>query len=555
MYDDNLYGSDDSRYHSDDKIDDGIIDVEASETSSDSDSGEYSYSFRNQNDGSQRYHYDGGSQGDSYYSGGRRNNDHKKGGKFAAKVVASGLVFGLVAGCAFSGVNMVSNQIKPSQKIDATLSTSDTKTDTSKSTGSGTTTTDVSAIVSKVMPAVVSITCEIESSGNFFTPSQETEGAGSGFIISQTKDKILIATNNHVVNGAKSLTVGFNDGKTVNAQIVGTDSDSDLAVISVNTADMKESTLKSIKIATLGSSDNLEVGQSVIAIGNALGYGQSVTTGVVSATNRKVSFQDGTMTLIQTDAAINPGNSGGVLINTNGEVVGINNAKLADTSVEGMGYAIPISKAKEELTDLMNSSNVSAAEAGYLGIYGRTIDSGYAQAYSLPNGIYVVRVVKGSPAEKAGLSAGDIIVEFEGNSVSTMEGLQSKIARKKAGTKVSITVKRADQNGTYKKKTLEVKLGKKSEADTSTESKQSQNQNGQNSQNNQNGQNSQNSQNNQNGQSDQNGQNNQNNNNGSSQYGYGNDNSEQTDPFEYFFGDDYENQNNENPFFYNYNNQ
>ncbi|MFR3344938.1 MAG: S1C family serine protease [Anaerobutyricum sp.] len=241
----------------------------------------------------------------------------------------------------------------------------------------------------------------------------------------------MIATNNHVVSDATSLTVGFVDDTTAKATVVGTDSSADLAVISVKIKDIKDATASKIKVATLGSSDDLKVGEEVVAIGNALGYGQSVTTGVVSAKNREVSLTDGTMNLLQTDAAINPGNSGGVLINMDGQVVGINNAKLEDTSVEGMGYAIPITTAKTILTDLMNAGSVSTKDAAFLGVVGRDINESYSSALGIPSGIYVSQVVSGSPAEKAGISAGDVIVKFEGNNVSTMSGLKKSLRSRK----------------------------------------------------------------------------------------------------------------------------
>lgn len=310
------------------------------------------------------------------------------------------------------------------------------------------------------MPSVVSITSTIQSSNYYGFGTQESEGAGSGFIVAKTKDNLMIATNNHVVSDATSLTVGFADDTTAKATVVGTDSSADLAVISVKIKDIKDSTASKIKVATLGSSDDLKVGEEVVAIGNALGYGQSVTTGVVSAKNREVSLTDGTMNLLQTDAAINPGNSGGVLINMDGQVVGINNAKLEDTSVEGMGYAIPITTAKTILTDLMNASSVSTKDAAFLGVVGRDINESYSSALGIPSGIYVSQVVSGSPAEKAGISAGDVITKFEGNNVSTMSGLKEKLALKKANTKVKITFKRANQSGTYEEKTVTVTLGK-----------------------------------------------------------------------------------------------
>jgi len=343
----------------------------------------------------------------------------------------------------------------------------------------------------------------------------------------------MIATNNHVVSDATSLTVGFVDDTTAKATVVGTDSSADLAVISVKIKDIKDSTASKIKVATLGSSDDLKVGEEVVAIGNALGYGQSVTTGVVSAKNREVSLTDGTMNLLQTDAAINPGNSGGVLINMDGQVVGINNAKLEDTSVEGMGYAIPITTAKTILTDLMNASSVSTKDAAFLGVVGRDINESYSSALGIPSGIYVSQVVSGSPAEKAGISAGDVITKFEGNNVSTMSGLKEKLALKKANTKVKITFKRANQSGTYEEKTVTVTLGKKSDfsdvtTDNSSDSSNDSNNNSNNGNNNGNS----------NGNSG-------NSNGNSGDYGYGNGNfgndngNGYINPYEYFFGNNY----------------
>ena len=343
----------------------------------------------------------------------------------------------------------------------------------------------------------------------------------------------MIATNNHVVSDATSLTVGFADDTTAKATVVGTDSSADLAVISVKIKDIKDSTASKIKVATLGSSDDLKVGEEVVAIGNALGYGQSVTTGVVSAKNREVSLTDGTMNLLQTDAAINPGNSGGVLINMDGQVVGINNAKLEDTSVEGMGYAIPITTAKTILTDLMNANSVSTKDAAFLGVVGRDINESYSSALGIPSGIYVSQVVSGSPAEKAGISAGDVITKFEGNNVSTMSGLKEKLALKKANTKVKITFKRANQSGTYEEKTVTVTLGKKSDfsdvtTDNSSDSSNDSNNNSNNGNNNGNS----------NGNSG-------NSNGNSGDYGYGNGNfgndngNGYINPYEYFFGNNY----------------
>lgn len=526
------------------------------------------YSYREQGTGGSSYQYDNGNNSNdtynnSYSSHGWRdestyNNENYYGnippepdkrrrqrkngsknnkngmGKKAAKLVASAAVFGLVAGACFVGVSVAKDKLYPStaDRIETTSGTTSAKSETSSS-GSSSSSSNVASVVNEVMPSVVSITSTIQSSNYYGFGTQESEGAGSGFIVAKTKDNLMIATNNHVVSDATSLTVGFADDTTAKATVVGTDSSADLAVISVKLSDIKDSTASKIKVATLGSSDDLKVGEEVVAIGNALGYGQSVTTGVVSAKNREISLTDGTMNLLQTDAAINPGNSGGVLINMDGQVVGINNAKLEDTSVEGMGYAIPITTAKTILTDLMNANSVSTKDAAFLGVVGRDINESYSSALGIPSGIYVSQVVSGSPAEKAGISAGDVITKFEGNNVSTMSGLKEKLALKKANTKVKITFKRANQSGTYEEKTVTVTLGKKSDfsdvtTDNSSDSSNDSNNNSNNGNNNGNS----------NGNSG-------NSNGNSGDYGYGNGNfgndngNGYINPYEYFFGNNY----------------
>lgn len=543
-----------------------VTPIEESATQENTES--HRYSYREQGTGGSSYQYDNGNNSNdtynnSYSSHGWRdestyNNENYYGnippepdkrrrqrkngsknnkngmGKKAAKLVASAAVFGLVAGACFVGVSVAKDKLYPStaDRIEATSGTTSAKSETSSS-GSSSSSSNVASVVNEVMPSVVSITSTIQSSNYYGFGTQESEGAGSGFIVAKTKDNLMIATNNHVVSDATSLTVGFADDTTAKATVVGTDSSADLAVISVKIKDIKDSTASKIKVATLGSSDDLKVGEEVVAIGNALGYGQSVTTGVVSAKNREVSLTDGTMNLLQTDAAINPGNSGGVLINMDGQVVGINNAKLEDTSVEGMGYAIPITTAKTILTDLMNASSVSTKDAAFLGVVGRDINESYSSALGIPSGIYVSQVVSGSPAEKAGISAGDVITKFEGNNVSTMSGLKEKLALKKANTKVKITFKRANQSGTYEEKTVTVTLGKKSDfsdvtTDNSSDSSNDSNNNSNNGNNNGNS----------NGNSG-------NSNGNSGDYGYGNGNfgndngNGYINPYEYFFGNNY----------------
>ena len=416
---------------------------------------------------------------------------------------------------------------------------------------------DVSDIAAEGMKSVVSITTKsVQDVQNYlgyygfggsqgYTTQQEVEGSGSGIIVGKNDDNLLIATNYHVVSGADTVSVTCIDGETYAATVNGYDEDKDLAVVSVPLSDISDDTMDQIAVATIGSSDDLKVGEQVVAIGNALGYGQSVTTGIVSAKNRKMNDEgieqdeDSDATnLIQTDAAINPGNSGGVLINMDGQVVGINNAKLEDTSVEGMGYAIPITTAKTILTDLMNAGSVSTKDAAFLGVVGRDINESYSSALGIPSGIYVSQVVSGSPAEKAGISAGDVIVKFEGNNVSTMSGLKEKLAIKKANTKVKITFKRANQSGTYEEKTVTVTLGKKSDfknvtTDNSSDSSESDDSsnNGNSNGNSNNGNNNGNS-------------GNSNGNSGNGGYGYDNGNGGNSsdgymNPYDYFFGNNY----------------
>ena len=355
------------------------------------------------------------------------------------------------------------------------------------SSSSSTSSNDLSGVSKNVMPSIVSITGKFETTSQSWfgqTQSSESEGVGSGIIIGKKDGKILIVTNNHVVADAKSLSVGFVDGKSASATIRGTDSDADLAVVEVDTKNMKSSTLKKIAVITLGNSSKLQTGERAIAIGNALGYGQSVTGGYISALNRQVQLTDKTMTLIQTDAAINPGNSGGALLNSKGELIGINTVKYSSEDVEGMGYAIPINTAKPIINKLIKNEATSESEQAYLGVSGQTIDSSMASQFDMPSGVYVQQVIKSSPAQKAGISAGDVIVSFNGSNVSTMDGLKEKISNLKAGKKVKVVVKRQNQMGTYEKKTLTVTLGKKSDAPSTSSNNSNNNSNNSNSYNN-----------------------------------------------------------------------
>lgn len=408
----------------------------------------------------------------------RKNNSTAVKG---VKLVGCAFVFGAVAGGTMIGMNSVKDAIAPStaQRIETTHSVdsnqNENAVDGSDEASGGVASSNISSIVDKVMPSVVSITCTINQP-NYFGYNTQATGAGSGFILAKTDDKLMIATNNHVVADSTELTVGFIDGETAEAKIVGTDASSDLAVISVDLKNVKEETASKIKVAVLGDSNKLKVGDTVIAIGNALGYGQSVTTGVLSAKDREVSLTDGTMSLLQTDAAINPGNSGGVLINEKGEVIGINNAKLADTEVEGMGYAIPMATAESTLTDIMNVGSIKEGDMAYLGVKGKTIDQTYSSALGIPSGAYVSQVIEGSPAEKAGIHAGDVIVKVDGAETTSFEALKSKLKLKKAGTEVKITLKRANQNGDYGDKEVTVKLGKQSDYQQEAQEEQQQEQ-------------------------------------------------------------------------------
>lgn len=330
---------------------------------------------------------------------------------------------------------------------------------------STTTETDVTGVVETVMPSMVSVYNKYTEQTDFFgqSYSQEEESTGSGIIIGQTDSELLIVTNNHVVANADELHVQFTDETQAEASIKGTDSTNDLAVIAVAVKDVKSSTQKQIKIATLGDSDTLKLGEECVAIGNALGYGQSVTVGYISALNREVQSEDGTVsgTFIQTDAAINPGNSGGALCNLSGEVIGINSSKIGGNSVEGMGFAIPISRAEPIITDLMNETTktkVDADKQGTLGISGVTVTSDVASAYGMPQGVYVSEIIDGGGASKSDLEVGDIITAIDKTSISSMEDLQRQLQYYEAGTEVTLTVQRQSNSG-YKEQQIKLTLG------------------------------------------------------------------------------------------------
>ena len=390
----------------------------------------------------------------------------KKGyAKKVALVVGAAVLFGAVGGVTMQGTSYLTGKLL-GKNTKSTVGTTKTVSNAKLTTSTSTVTSDVSDIVENTLPSIASITnMSVQEVQNFFggISQQESESAGSGIIISQNDSELLVVTNNHVVEGSDTLTVTFNDGNSVEAQIKGTDSARDLAVVAVPLDKISDDTMNAIKVATLGDSDSLKVGEPAIAIGNALGYGQSVTTGIVSATGRTIDGFDGEY--IQTDAAINPGNSGGALLNANGEVIGINSAKINSSAVEGMGFAIPISDASDVIQNLMNKetrSKVSDEERGYLGIKGYDVSEEGAQMYNMPTGVYVKEVMSGGGAEKAGLTKGSIITGFEGSSISGMSSLQEQLQYYKAGEEVTLTVQIPDKNGEYTEKDIKVTLGKNS---------------------------------------------------------------------------------------------
>ena len=429
----------------------------------------------------------------------------KKGLTFSLCAVLAG---GLAAG-SFEGVNKLAGWSgattveAASNKDETTLTyaksekkdadTSDSKSDTGKDTGSTAKgNLDVSEIASEALPSIVSITTKsVQEVQNYFgmygmygyapqQQEQEVEGSGSGIIVGKNDDELLIATNYHVVEGADTLSVAFTDGNAVEASVKGFDEERDLAVVSVSLDDVKDDTMDAISIAKIGSSDDLKVGEQVIAIGNALGYGQSVTTGIVSAKNRRMDSDNNTVTdgsddssdgvnLIQTDAAINPGNSGGALLNMEGEVVGINSAKLASTEVEGMGYAIAISDVTDILQNLMNETSrdkLDDSEHGVLGIEGSSVSSEAVQMYGIPAGVFVKKVTEGGAADKAGLKANSVITEFNGKTVSSINQLIEYLSYYEPDEEVELTVQ-VPHGTSYKEETVKVTLDENTDADDS----------------------------------------------------------------------------------------
>lgn len=427
-------------------------------------------------------------------SGHRRNQNSFQ--KKAGTTIALAVIFGLVAAVVFQAANFAADrflntgkssvQIKTTDSVDLQETASDDSTADKVLSDSENGT--VAAVAQASMPSVVAITTvsvqEIPSFFGYSSRQYKSASTGSGIIVGDNDDELLIATNNHVVDGATTLSVCFigddvanaetetvnagdngdlNVEDAVSAKIKGTDADNDLAVVAVKKSDIPEDTLNQIKIAQIGSSDDLAVGQQVVAIGNALGYGQSVTSGWISALNRSISTDDGTNStgLIQTDAAINPGNSGGALLNMKGELIGINSAKYADSAVEGMGYAIPISKAKPILEELMNRETrekVDSSKKGYLGVSLASLTTEAIEMYNMPTGAFVRSVEDDSPAQEAGICKGDIIVKFDGQKVSDGDDLLDKLQYYKSGEKIEAVIARAT-NGEYEENTIELTLG------------------------------------------------------------------------------------------------
>ena len=398
-------------------------------------------------------------------------NPKKHGGYFrkAMVSVSLGLFFGLFAGIGFYAVQQGTGMLKTGTDTAVVGEVaSEAATESSQSTPQLATNvtyveSDVSDVVEKVMPAMVSIVNNFTETANVFGQqyTQEEAASGSGIIVGKTDDELLIVSNNHVVESADTLNVTFIDGSEAQAQVKGLDSDMDLAVIAVSLNDLSDDTKNAITVATLGSSDDLKLGEPVIAIGNALGYGQSVTNGIVSALNREITLENGsTGTFIQTNAAINPGNSGGALLNMRGEVIGINSNKIGGSSIEGMGYAIPISTARPIIEDLMERqtrTKYSEEERGYLGISCINVTSDLSENFSMPQGIFVAQVYSGTGAEAAGLVRGNIVVAFDGVTVQNQEELTKQMQYYKAGESVEITIMVNSANG-YQQKNVTVTL-------------------------------------------------------------------------------------------------
>lgn len=462
--------------------------------------------YTNQSQGSQNPNYyqtsstNFGQSQMNYQSAGTPKKPKKSGG-FGKKVLTGlccGLIFGVFAGIGFQAVDAarsglervkgavsvvmgnpseeaVSEEVQQTPATEETASAEETgtikKTTDNLVAASSAVVTDVTEVVKAVMPSVVSVSNTYVEYATFFGQqySSEAVSSGSGIIVGENDSELLIVTNYHVVESARDLSVQFVDEEQIKAQVKGTDMDKDLAVIAVQLSDIKQSTLDQISVATLGNSDDLVVGQPVIAIGNALGYGQSVTTGVVSALNRAIALsseeeqRDSEINcFIQTDAAINPGNSGGALLNTKGEVIGINSSKIGGNAIEGMGYAIPISDAEPIIEELMQKETrfkVDEAKKGYLGITGVNVEAEYSEVYGIPKGVYISSVTEGTGAAAAGLVRGDIITAINGQEVESMEELKEEMNYYQDGDTITLTIMQGSPTG-YQAKDVQVTLGK-----------------------------------------------------------------------------------------------
>lgn len=444
---------------------------------------------------------------DNHKNNKKNNKTSKKLAKKIGAITLSAVLFGSVAAGSFQAVNYFSPFSKTTSSSGSTTSNNSSSTSLLKTTAvsgsSNTGSLDVSDITTSAMPSIVAITNKsVQEVQDYFsqfgfggqgqTQTQETESQGSGIIIGKNDSELLMVTNNHVVEGADTLSVCFIDNQVYEAAIKGTDPENDLAVIAVPLDSISDDTMSQIAVASIGDSDSLKVGEQVVAIGNALGYGQSVTTGIVSAVNRTLSndssdTQDSdassgdssSATYIQTDAAINPGNSGGALLNMNGEVIGINSAKLASTEVEGMGYAIPISRVSDIIDNLMNQTTrtkVDSDKQGTIGIKGINVTSDVQEKYGLPEGIYVSEVTSGSAADKAGITSGSVITKFDGKSVTDIESLQDLLQYYEAGETVELTLQVPDGDS-YKEKTVSITLGNKSDNSSDGNSQTERNEN------------------------------------------------------------------------------
>lgn len=422
----------------------------------------------------ENYHHESTTASHTHQNHSQNKKKHR-GAAMAAGTVGLAVLFGVTASAVFMATNFLGSSILGLNRNDDTANASSEQIDngTSLSRSSSVVTSDVSDVVDKVMPSIVSITSmSVEEVQSFFgnTYQKQSAGAGTGIIIGENDSELLIVTNNHVVEGSDTLTVTFTDETSVEADIKGMDAAYDVAVIAVPVNTVSQDTLASLSIATLGDSAEVKVGEPAIAIGNALGYGQSVTTGVISALDRSVAETDSqtgvtresSVSLIQTDAAINEGNSGGALVNVNGEVIGINSAKLVGDNVEGIGYAIPISDVTDLIQSLMNQETkqkVSEADQGLIGITGISVSDAFSQKIDVPAGVYVTEVVSGGGADEAGMTRGCIITGINGSSVDSMDALQEQLQYYTKGETVTLTIQIPQSGGEYEEQNVDVILG------------------------------------------------------------------------------------------------